>query len=86
MTSRHFRMLLRSTLEERNLNRTREAWAQELSRKNLEFRLVQLPEIRHSLHQSINQSINKLYVSTVVIKAEKLMGPSQKKRRNTKLL
>ena len=31
-------------------------------------------------NQSINQSISKLYLSTVVIKAEKLMGPCQKKK------
>ena len=74
--------------------------------KNLDFRLVQLPEIRHSLHGegagaskrirmcanvfffyvqlcsfSISQPINKLYLSTVVIQAEKLMWPSQKKKK-----
>ena len=30
------------------------------------------------------RSINQLYVSTVVIKAEKLMGPSQKKKKKFK--
>ena len=74
--------------------------------KNLDFRLVQLPEIRHSLHGegagaskrirmcanvfffyvqlcsfSISQAINKLYLSTVVIQAEKLMWPSKKKKK-----
>lgn len=31
-------------------------------------------------YQSINQSFNKVYLSTVVVKAEKLMGPCQKKK------
>ena len=39
-----------------------------------------------SINQSLNQSINKLYLSTVEIKTRKLMGPSQiEKDKNTKL-
>ena len=81
--------------------------ARSLGRKNLDFWLVQLPEIRHSFHRqgarpskrirmcanvfsftssfahflSINQSINKLDLSKVVNKAEKLMWLSQKKKK-----
>ena len=78
---------MRSTLGELNLNWTREAWAQAFN-KNLDFRLVQLPEILHSLHWQGARASKRIrmlanvfsYLSMVVIKAEKLMGPSQKKK------
>ena len=36
-------------------------------------------DLDQSVNQSIHQSINKLYLSTVEIKARKLMGPAKKK-------